>query len=98
MFTKQYEKFDQMAADPVRRREGIADLSWRCNVLFWCAVVVTLGAFGTFFVSFGSARGGAAIGFAAALEWMVLFRFEGDLRLLRVIERLHLGEHDKTSD
>jgi hypothetical protein len=98
MFTKQDEQLDQMAADPVRRREGIVGLSWRRNVMFWCAVVMTLCALATFFMSLRSARGGAAIGFAAAVQWMLLFKFESDLRLLRVVERLHSTENGKTSD
>ena len=98
MFTRQDHNFDQIAADPVRRREGIASLSVRRNVMFWCAVVMTLCAFTTFFLSVRSAPGGAAIGFAAAVQWMLLFKLESDLRLLRVIERLRLSENDRTSD
>ena len=98
MFTKQDEQFDQMAADPVRRREGIAGLSRRRDVMFWCAVVMTLCALATFFMSLRSARSGAAIGFAAAVQRMLLFKFESDLRLLRVVERLHSTENGKTSD
>ena len=98
MFTKQDEEFDQMAADPVRRREGIAGLSWRRNVMFWCAVVMTLYALATFFVLVQTARIGAAIGFAAAVHWMLLFKFESDLRLLRVVDRLHVAQNGKTSD
>jgi len=92
MFNKQDEQFDQMAADPARRRAGIADLSSRRNLMFWCAVGMTLCALVTFFMSLRGARGGAAVGFAAAVQWMLLFKFESDLRLLRVVERLHARE------
>ena len=100
MFTKQDEQFDQMAADPLRRREGIAGLSRRRNMMFWCAAIMTLCALATFFLSLRTARGGggAAIGLAAAVHWMLLFKFESDLRLLRVIERLHLTQNARTSD
>jgi hypothetical protein len=96
MFTKQDEQFDQMAADPVRRREGIAGLSWRRNMMFWCALVMTLCALATFFMSVRTSRGGAAIGFAAAVQWMLLFKFESDLRLVRVIDRLLKIRDEKT--
>ena len=68
--------------------------------MFWCAVVMTLCALATFILSVRNARGGggAAIGFAAAVQWMLLFKFESYLRLLRVIERLHLTQNGKTSD
>jgi len=100
MFTKQDEQFDQMATDPARRREGIAGLSWRRNVICWCAVVATLCALATFLVSASKAGGGAAaaIGFLAATHWMLLFKFESDLRLLRVIDRLYMLQNDKVGD
>ena len=92
MFTKQDEQFDEMVADRARRREGINGLSWRRTMFLWCAMVMTLLAL-VFFISNRSP--GAAIGFAAALQWMLCFKFESDLRLLRVIERLHKGEPEK---
>lgn len=99
MFTNQDKQFEQMATDPVRRREAIAGLSWRRDVMFWCAVGVTLCALATFFISLQKERGGAAaIGFVATVQWMLLFKFDSDLRLLRVIERLRLSENNKTSD
>ena len=99
MFHKQDVEFDQMAADPARRREGIADLSWRRNVMFWCAVLMTLCALVTFFISLRVDRGGAAaVGFAAAVQWMLLFKFEADLKLLRVVERLHAIEKANLRD
>ena len=93
MFTKQDEQFDDMVADQTRRREGIHGLSWRRTLFLWCAIVMTLLAL-VFFISNRSP--GAAIGFAAALQWMLFFKFESDLRLLRVIEKLHRGESEKT--
>ncbi len=91
MFARQDEQFDRMAADPARRRAGIADLSLRRSVLFCCAVVMTLCALMVFFGSNRTSGGGAAIGFGSATMWMLVFKFESDLRLLRVVERLHLA-------
>jgi hypothetical protein len=94
MFTKEDEEFERMAADPARRREGIADLSSRRNIMFWCATGMTLCALVTFFMSFGNAsRGSAAAGFTAAIQWILLFKYESELKLLRVVDRLHPGEN-----
>ena len=99
MFTNQDMQFDVTATDPARRREAIASLSWRRDMMFWCAAGVTLCALATFFMSLQSPRpAAAAIGFLAAVQWMLLFKFESDLRLLRVIERLQLTKNDNTSD
>ena len=99
MFTNQDKQFEQMATDSVRRGEAIVSLSLRRDVMFWCAVVVTLCALATFLLSVHSAGAGpAAMGFVAAVQWMLLFKFESDLRLLRVIERLRLSEDGRTSD
>ena len=91
MFKKQDEQFDRMAADPARRRKGIDDLSSRRTLLFWCGVVITLCAFAIFFFSKAGSGGGEGLGFAAAVQWILVFKFESDLRLLRVVERLHAG-------
>jgi hypothetical protein len=86
MFTKQDEQFDDMATDPGRRREGIIGLSLRRNIFLCCAVGMTLLAL-VFFILNRSP--GAAVGFAAVLQWILFFKYESDLRLLRVVERLH---------
>jgi hypothetical protein len=95
MFKKIDEEFDEMAADPTRRREGIARITLRRDVMCWCAVGMTLVAL-PFFFSNRSPAGGAAIGFAAAVQWMLLFKFESDLRLVRVIDRLLKIRDEKT--
>jgi len=87
-------EFDKMAADPTRRREGIARTTLRRDVMCWCAVGMTLVALPFFFAN-RSPAAGAAIGFAA-VQWMLLFKFESDLRLLRVIDRLLKIRDEKT--
>lgn len=47
--------------------------------------------------SFSGKSAMAGLSFAAAVQWSICFKFESDLRLLRVIERLHVGGIDKTS-
>jgi hypothetical protein len=95
MFKRLDEEFDEMAADAARRREGIVSLTSRRDVLCWCAVIMTLVALPFFFTN-RSPAGAAAIGFAAAVQWMLLFKFESDLRLLRVVERLHRVGNEQT--
>ena len=97
MFIKQDEAFDQMAADPTRRRMAIVSLSWRRDIMFWAATGMTLCALAIFFMSLQHDRGSAAVGFAAAVQWMLLFKFESELRLLRTIERLQTV-HTKAAD
>jgi hypothetical protein len=94
MFKKLDEEFDEMAADPARRRQGIARITLRRDVMCWCAVGMTLVAL-PFFFSNRSPAGAAAVCFAAAVQWMLLFKFESDLRLLRVFERLHEVGNEK---
>jgi hypothetical protein len=88
MFVKQDQQFDEMIADPARRRQGIISLSLRRDVLCVCAMVATVCALAFFFPDRISGGGTAAIGFLAAIQWMLVFKFESDLRLLRTIERL----------
>lgn len=39
----------------------------------------------------------AVLFFFAAVQWSVLVKCESDLRLLRAIERLHVGGNDKAT-
>ena len=86
MFTKYDEKFTEAAADPVRRLAAITDLTSRRACLFWCACVMSLATIAS---SFGSKPAGGGLAVAAAIQWMLVFKYESDLRLLRVIDRLH---------
>ena len=94
MFKRYDEQFERTSTDPLRRREAISDVSLRRTILFWCALVssvcATVG-------SFSGKSAMAGLWFAAAVQWSICFKFESDLRLLRVIERLHLGGNDKAS-
>jgi hypothetical protein len=91
MFKKYDEQFERTAADPIRRRAAIGDLSRRRTILFWCALVISACAI---VGSFSGRSAMAGLCFAAAVQWSILFKFESELRLLRVIERLHLGRND----
>ena len=94
MFKRYDEQFERTAADPLRRRVAIGDLSQRRTILFWCALVIFVCAI---VGSFSGKSAMAGLWFAAAVQWSICFKFECDLRLLRVIERLHIGGIDKAS-
>ena len=91
MFKKQDEEFDEMVADPVRRRAKIADLSRRRTGIGFCAIGVTVCAIASAWC--GKVTGGVAISFAAA--WIIFSKTESDLRLLRTIERLQKDKDEK---
>jgi len=89
MFTKQDEEFAETAVDTTRRGAAITDLSNRRAKLFWGAC---FGSVATIASTFASEPDGA-LAFLAATLWILFFKFESDLRLLRVIDRLQ--RHDK---
>jgi uncharacterized membrane protein len=94
MFKRQDEDFDEMIADPIRRRAKIADLSKRRILIFWCAVVISVCAIVEMWSGGTAAIGGV---FAAAVSWSIGMKMESDLRLLRVIERLQKDKDEKTT-
>jgi hypothetical protein len=97
MFTKQDQQFDEMAADPVRRREAIARLTTHRNRMFWLALFIMLLAFIEFWRQ-RSTGGGAQFAFVATMPLVGLLSLESKVRLLRVIDRLHTAHDDKAKD
>ena len=89
MFTKQDEKFVEMVVDPARRVAAIADLTSRRTTLFWCALLITL-IMAAFNFCGKPVSGGLSL--SAAIQWSIVFKFESDLRLLKVIDRLQKNE------
>lgn len=88
LFQREDIEFVEQGADDLRRQAAIQQLTRKRNLLFWCAVVTTLCAFALFFVPSRSSGVGAAIGFAAAIHWMLVFKYESELRLLLMIGKL----------
>ena len=88
MFKRYDEQFQRIATDPLRRRAAIDDLSQRRTILFWCALVSSVCAIVD---GFSGKPAMAGLYFAAAVQWGISFKFESDLRLLRVIDRLDVG-------
>jgi|ERR1039457_2182458 hypothetical protein len=96
MNTKSNKWFEETAADPARRRAAIGDMSKRCTILFWCAMVISACVIISIFASNMSGKpGNSFLIFPAAVIWSIVFKVESDLRLLQVIERLHGSEDEK---
>jgi hypothetical protein len=85
MFTKDDEKFTETAADPARRLSAITDLTCRRTILLWCASVLSLILIASLF---GNKPANGALLCSTMMQWIFVFKFESDLRLLRVIDRL----------
>ena len=94
LFTKSDEQFDQLVTDPERRRTAIADRSKIRAALFWCASLITLlsGASGL-----EGGKSPVAGFFFGAFFWILCFKSESDLRLLRAIERLYQDKEGKAT-
>ncbi len=85
MFIKEDEMFTRTATDTIRRRESIADLTRRRKILFWVALTTSLLMVAS---SFGNKPMSAGLGLATAVQWMLVFKFESEIRLLKVIDHL----------
>jgi hypothetical protein len=92
MFKKEDEKFDEIAADPIRRRSAIADRSWRRTLIGSCAWVTSIAALVGILTG---GRGAIAGVFCATILWGIFTKEQSDLRLLRVIERLQKSGDEK---
>lgn len=86
MFKNNDQEFAEIAADPVRRRAAIADLAGRCKTSSICAGVAS-GAL--IMATIANPQGTGVLAGCVAGVWAIAFKFDTDLRLLRVVDRLH---------
>ena len=86
MFKNNDQEFAEIAADPVRRRAAIADLAGRCKTSSICAGVAS-GAL--IVATIANPQGTGVLAGCVAGLWAIAFKFDTDLRLLRVVDRLH---------
>ncbi|MEK7684714.1 MAG: hypothetical protein AAB466_04775 [Verrucomicrobiota bacterium] len=90
-FEREDIQFVEQGVDDLQREAAIGHLIRKRRLLFWSAVVMTLSAVTLFFTGFFTGRssgGGTGFGFAAAIHWMLVFKYESELRLLMMIRRL----------
>jgi hypothetical protein len=79
VFLRADERFAEVSADDMRRRSAINNYPWRRTLLFWCAVVLSIGAVAT---SFTSTAGGGGLLLCAAMQWTLALKFASDLRVV----------------
>ena len=94
MFKHYDEDYDEMAADPIRRRAQIASLAKRRPFVFCGVMVIFVCALVEMWD--GEKRAISEV-FATAIFWGIYIKQESDLRLLRVIDWLQKGKDEKPS-
>lgn len=87
LFEREDIRFVERGVDASQREAAVGDLIRKRRLLFWCAVATTLCAAGVSFAGHDSG-GGAALGLAAGIHWILVFKYESELRLLMMIRRL----------
>jgi hypothetical protein len=92
MNTKYNKWFEETAADPIRRRAAITDLSKQRIILFCCALVMTASAVTIFCSAPHNPKGEAAIAFAAALSWIGVVRVDSRRQVLTLLEKISRDE------
>ena len=88
LFKREDTEFVEQGTDDSRRPAAIRHLAQKRTSLFWCALVTTLCALAIFVIPSGNSVVGAAIGFAAAIHWILVLKYESELRLLRIVGKL----------
>jgi hypothetical protein len=96
MFTNYNQRFEQIATESALRRVAITDFTKRRAILFCCAVVITGCATFMFFIKPRSQYSLMMESLSAFLSWMVVVRISSDLRVLKLLERLH-GRVEKSA-
>ena len=84
--------FAEIAADPIRRRAKITELSKRQLISFWVTMLISVLTIPAIWTESTSGRWGVLF---IVLSLLTLFKCESDLRLLRVVERLQEGKDEK---
>ena len=86
MFKNNDQELAEIAADPARRAAAIADLAGRCKTSSICAGVASAGLI---VATIANPQGTGVLAGCVAGLWAIAFKFDTDLRLLRVVDRLH---------
>jgi len=86
LFKNNDQEFAEIAADPARRRAAIADLAGRCKTVSICAGGAAVGLI---VATIANPQGTGLLAGCVASLWAIAFKFDTDLRLLRVVNRLH---------
>jgi hypothetical protein len=92
MNTKYKKWFEETAADPIRRRAAITDLSKQRIILFCCALVMTGCAVAMCFTTTRSPSSPALLSFAAAMSWVGVVRLDSKRQVLTLLEKFSRDE------
>ena len=85
MFTKTDDKFAAFAADAAKRQELIANRRGLRLALFCLAIISTVILV---MASWGSSRGAEGLTFGTIIQWILVFHFDAEVRLLTVLQRV----------
>jgi hypothetical protein len=86
LFKNNDQEFAEIAADPVRRAAAIADLAGSIKRLSHYANLATAGMI---LVAFATPQGAGALAACVVGFWAIVLNMDSNLRLLRVVDRLH---------
>jgi len=90
MSTKYSKWFEETAADPVRRRAAIADLTQQRTIFGCIALFMTATVIASFFTS--SPKSYAALTFSAAMIWILTVRIDSRRQVLTLLEKFSRDE------
>jgi hypothetical protein len=93
MSTKYTKWFEETAADPVRRRAAIVDLSKQRTLLFCCTLVITACAVAMFFTPTRSPSSPSLLSVSAALSWIGVVRVDARRQVLALLEKFSRDEN-----
>ncbi|MDD2764822.1 MAG: hypothetical protein PHE83_12705 [Opitutaceae bacterium] len=96
MFTKTDERFAAFAADASRRPGMISSRQKVRTILFWCALSTTGSAL---VAMLSSHHGESALTVGALIQWVLVLKFDSDVRLLAVLDKMPGASRDgRTAD
>ncbi|TSA41931.1 MAG: hypothetical protein D4R57_00010 [Verrucomicrobiales bacterium] len=85
-------QFDEIAADSVRRRTAIVTLTRMRTIAYICAAFIGLFALAITYLRHDSSRDSAVAFGVTAIMWAFGHKYESDMRLLSLIDRLDKNE------
>jgi hypothetical protein len=84
--------FEETAADPVRRRAAIADLSKQRIILICCALASTAATIAMFFTATRSPNSPAVLTVSSALIWFGVVHIDARRQVLTLLEKFSRDE------
>jgi hypothetical protein len=92
MNTEYNKRFEETAADPVRRRAAIADFSKQRTLLICCALVATVATIAMFFTATRNPNSPPLLIISSALMLFGVVRLDAKLQILTLLEKFSRDE------